>query len=135
MFKSIRALTDAIQTMNVAILAALKAQEAKGPSEDRLADLEISRATWEAEMEGVLMKAEGKLKAANNAESRTRTMVKHYEKDADPFGEDSDAPEVQGTLDLPPEHVQFGGEEGVYPLQENLASHDGKAIALRAKFM
>lgn len=83
--------------------------------EDRLEDLERSRALWEAEVEGVLLQAENKFKAARSSEERTRRLAESAE-----FDEDG--------LDELPERIQElyrrdeagGPEEGVQPVPEGM---------------
>jgi len=99
------------------------------PVFERLQDLEQSRSMWEAEVEGVLAKAEGKLKAAANSEARERTMRKTYENDVDPFGDDSE--EVEAVF--PVGDVAAGEEEGLPAVRMDVAP-DYKAIALSRKF-
>jgi len=106
-------------------------QREAGPGEARLEDLERSRAKWEAEMEALLIKADSTYKSAANAESRARTMVKAYEKELDPFPEDSEE-ELEQAAVLP-EYARAGEAEGVQPLRVDVAS-DYKQNALRHKF-
>jgi len=72
------------------LTAIAEKQRELGPALDRLDALEISRHHFEAEIQGVLLKADGKLKAANNAEARERQLKKSYERFADPFPEEGD---------------------------------------------
>jgi len=100
-----------------------------GPAEARLEELERSRARWEAEIEALVMKAGGTLKAASNAESRSRTMIRHAEKLSDPFAEPGE--EVQPPLfegDAAPSEA-----EEMQPLRLAVAANS-KEGRLRAKF-
>lgn len=132
--KNFRRAVDALER-----LAATQAQAVKSqPSERRLeeleqlvARLELERARWEAEMDGVLMKAEGKLQAANNSESRTRTMKKAYEKELDPF--DPDSEEIETAV--PAGDVPTGQEEEMYGVRMGVAPRNSKALATRAKWL
>jgi len=99
----------------------------QAPALDRLEALELSRAQFEADIEGVLMKAEGKLKAASNAEARERTMQKGR---LDPF--DSEGAADEEAVRYPDAPV--GQEEEMHPLHMDLAP-GSKAYALRAKFL
>jgi len=100
-----------------------------GPATTRLEDIERRQAMWEVEMEALVATAKGKFEAANNAESRTRSMKKYYEKNVDPFGEESE--EVPAAL---PTGDALGGEtEGVPPLRVDVAANH-KANALMYKF-
>lgn len=134
-FRPFRDLTEAVQSLSEHVRQLRQGLARERPAMDRLEALEHSRATWEAEMEGFLLKADGKLKAANNSEARERTMRKAYEAIADPFDPDSEegiSPEQQ--------HLRLGNappseEEGVYDVPVGVEGEDWKARALRAKFM
>ena len=130
--KDFRRIADALERLASTHLQLVRGQ----PSDRRLIDLEelvvkleLSRAQWEAEVEAVLMKAEGKLHAANNAESRTRTMKKSYEKQLDPFDLGSD--EIEAIV--PDSDVPAGEEAGVYEMPPPLETNS-KTQALRAKW-
>jgi len=95
----------------------------------RVEELELSRGIWEAGIEADVLKAQGKLQAANNAEARARTMGRHAERflmDGDPEGQEG-SEAVRAGDDAP------GAAEGVYPLPVGLET-DPKQIALRHKF-
>jgi len=124
-----RRIADALERLAATTTRGITALEAQGPPLDRLEDLELNRVRFEAEMEGLLLKAEGKLKAASNAEARERTMRKSYEDDADPFGEDGDEIEA---LDAPI-YVEGGDEEGLQPVHVGLEKNS-KDYARRLKF-
>jgi len=129
MFKTFRALTEAILRLINCLNALAAIQREQGPAEDRLDDLERSRSQWEAEVEGMLMKAEGKLQASNNAENRTRTMKKSYESLLDPLDLDSEEePEA-----LPQRYAPIGEEEGLQPVRVDVAP-TFRQIALSRKF-
>ena len=140
MFGKSRETVEALQGIVGALLRLVEGMEKalKAVGDDprttaRLEDLELSRAKWEAQMEAVVLKADSTLKAANNAESRARTMVKHYEKDAPegaPPGEEGIQPEGYEPPfgDVPP-----GPEEGVQPLHLDVETSP-KSRALMAKF-
>ena len=82
----------------------------------------------------MLMKAEGKLKAAANSEARERTMRKSYEKHLDPFDPDGEE-EVRPVGEvLPDRDVWLGEPEGVSAVRVGVES-DYKQAALRHKFM
>ena len=97
---------------------------------DRIEELELSRAKWEAELEGLLMKAESKLKASNNAEARTRVMKKSYESFADE-GETEIAQEV--FQHIPDGNVAPSRAEPLPAMHVDVAQND-KAGAVRMKF-
>jgi len=129
MFKPFRSLTEALHRLINCLNALAAIQREQGPAEDRLDDLERTRAQWEAEVEGMLMKAEGKLQAANNAENRTRTMKKSYENLLDPLDLDSEEePEV-----LPQRYAPIGEEEELQPVRLDVAP-TFRQIALSRKF-
>jgi len=128
--RDFRALTEAVNGLSEHIRQARAVQAKSNPSEARLEELERSRALFEADMEALLMKAEGKLQAANNAESRTRTMKKSYEKLVDPF--DLDSEEVEAPVSGG--YAPLGEEEGVQQLYMDVAPNN-KTRALRAKFL
>ena len=128
-------LLEAVETLASAIAELTRAQHAARPAEARLAELEelvvkleLDRSKWEAEIDGVLLKAEGKLQAANNAEARTRTMKKSYEHLVDP--RDPDSEELEEAL--PRGYAPAGAEEQLSPMPMVLASN--KANALMSKF-
>lgn len=129
MFATIRALTEAVLRLKATLDAVVVAQRDAGPAEDRLMALELSRAQWEADLEGLLSKAEGRLKAANNAENRERTMRKSYEKLLDPLGADFE----EEPAPVRPDYAPPSEEEGVQPVRVDVAT-DYKAIALNRKF-
>jgi len=125
-----RRIADALERLAATQTRAVTEAAERHPSEERLDDLELGRSRFEAEMEGLLMKAEGKLKAASNAEARERHQRRQYEAELDPFSEDSE--EVQRRLqDVDAEGLQ---EEEVQPLHLGLETNS-KAHALRAKWM
>ena len=131
--RDFRRVADAIERLAATHSQVVRAQ----PSDRRLDELEelvvkleLDRARWEVETEGVLLKAEGKLKAANNAEARTRTMKRSYEKLIDPFDPDGEA--VQAPV--PEGYVPASAEEAMHPVRVDLAPISKKEFALRAKW-
>jgi len=106
-------------------------QRQNGPPDERLEELERTRAMWEAEMEALLLKANSTLKGAANAESRSRTMLKHAEKLTDPFAEEGD----QGQDGIPPEYGGVRPAEGVHDVPVGVAPLNSKALAQRLKFL
>ncbi len=129
--REIRELPGVIRRLTAAIQDVATLQREAGPGEHRLEELELSRAKWEAEMEALLIKADSTYKSAANAESRARTMVKAYEKELDPFPENSEEIEEADVL---PGHARAGEVEEVQPLHLGLAANN-KAHALRAKWL
>ena len=131
-FRAFRRLFAAIERLAYQIERVAQALEDAGPALRRLDELELSRHKFEAMMEGLYLKAEGKLKAASNAEARERQLKKSYEKHViDALDLDSDArPEDETVL---PVHAAPGEEKGVHALRLDVAP-SGKAFAVRAKF-
>jgi len=131
-FRDFRSLLDALRAL-VSVLADLvEAQRELGPAVERLEALELSRHHFEAEISGMVLKAEGKLKAANNSEARERQLKKSYENRIDPLDPDSqEAEEVGETVyDL---DVARGEEERLQALRLDVAPNS-KANALRRKW-
>jgi len=108
-------------------------QEDQGPATARLEKLELSRFQFEAMCEGLLQKAEGKLRAANNAEARERANKKSYEHLLDPLAEEGVEPETPGRHPDSANDVGDGEEERVSALRLDVAPNN-KALAQRAKF-
>jgi len=80
MFKTIRSLEEAIHRCAVAwenivgvLLKDIELRSGDGDLETRLRELEHNRDKWEAQVEGLLMKAEGQYKAAMASEGRAKT--------------------------------------------------------------
>ena len=110
-----------------------QAQKDAGPATARLEALELGRHQWEATCEGLLQKAEGKLRAANNAEARERANKKSYAHLIDPLDEIGLEPETPaGNPDRNIDASQRGAE-GMPALRVDVA-HNNKALAQRAKF-
>ncbi len=128
-FRDFRRAADAIERLAAGISTAQRERVDTGPLLERLVDLETSRAMWEAECEALLMKAEGKLKAAANSEARERTMQRNREADIDPFNHDGD----EESEVIPRGYAPAGEEEGVPPVRVDVA-RDYKALALSRKF-
>lgn len=121
--------TKALWALTHEVHALLLEHEKAGPLLERVADLELTRVQWEANQEGLVAKAQGKLSAANNAEARARTMEKHVERQLDPFAEEGEElPETRS------DDAARGTEEGVQPLRLDVAPVSPKEFALRAKF-
>lgn len=127
-----RRLIFAIEGLVAVLGETLLLQREAGPALDRIGALELSRHQFEAEMQGVLLKADGKLKAASNAEARERQLKKSYERDVDPFSEDGEEVAEAGgavlALDAP-----SGEAERVSALRLGVAA-DPKAGAVSAKW-
>lgn len=131
-FRDFRRLVEALQQLVGVLRELLHVQRGAGPALDRISALELSRHQFEAEIQGVLLKADGKLKAANNAEARERQLKKSYERDADPFGDPSEEVAEAGRPVLVNDAAERQGER-VPSLRVGLAP-DRKAAALTAKW-
>lgn len=136
-FRSFRRLLDALENIgdrlravSVSLLEVIRLQQELGPARERLEKLELSRARFEAECEGKLLQADGKLKAAANAEARERQLKKSYERIVDERDPDVEAGEEGTVLPL---DAQAREEERVQALRLVVAPN-GKAAAVRAKF-
>lgn len=137
MFQAFRALPEAVRSVTIALEHVdqslrdyLTLQEQAGAVLERVEHLERTRSIWEAEIEAGVLKADGKLKAANNAESRARTMERHVEKHLDPFDEDGEegALQEQGQGQLSELDVEAGNEQGVLPVPVGLEGPKSNAI-------
>jgi len=130
--ESLQAISTALQNIATHQSAVLDRQEDAGAMSERLEGLELSQSRWEAEMEGHLQRADSALKAARNAEERTRTMKKSYEKhQLDPFNLDGE--EAEATP-VPAGYAPAGEAERVQPVHLDVAPVNSKAYALRAKY-
>ncbi len=126
-------LQTAVNSLGYEVSKLIQAQRAQGPATERLEALELSRHQFEAMCEGLLQKAEGKLRAANNAEARERANKKSYEHLLDPLAEDGVEPEAPVRH---PDSVDYGpsGEaERMSALRLDVAANP-KTLAQRAKF-
>lgn len=127
-----RRLVDAVQRLVHVLDNLLQLQKDAGPALDRLAALELSRHQFEAAIEGKLLQADGKLKAASNAEQRERQLKRSYEK----LIEERDLDGEQGPAEGSPVRdvdADASEAERVSALRLDVAP-DHKAIALRAKW-
>ena len=129
-FSDFRRCADALERLAASQTRQISSADEGRISADRLNQLELDRAQFESDCEGLLMKAEGKLHAASNAEARTRTMKKSYEEDIF-AGSDPDSPEVGDRVRAGDVEAVEEGE--VLPVPVALALND-KAYATRAKF-
>ena len=128
-----RPLVESVEQLTGTLVAVAEIQQERGPAIDRLDALELSRVRFEAECEGLLLKADGKLKAANNSEARERQLKRAQDK-RDPFGEDGDdrQPATGDEQALLDNVFQAAGADRAL---EDVAQPEGKkARALRAKW-
>jgi len=129
-----RGVSSRLEGIRVLLIEDLRLRSEAGTSSDRLEALELSRVLWEAEVEGTLAKAEGKLKAAANADARARTMSKHAEGLFDEFDPDREGSIQEGRDDVPEPDADPGEGQGVLPLRVGLEATDGKTLARNYKF-
>jgi len=127
---AIESLAGSVRGLVIALAHDVEQRAEAGGALERLEALERTRSMWEAEMEALVLKAEGKLKASNNSEARARTMVRHYEKEFDPLDPDRD--EVEDGI--PAGYAPAGAEERLHAMPESVAVEPKKALATRVKF-
>jgi len=130
-FSGFSRLIEAILQLSRELGDLVEAQHQIAPATLRLDALEHQRHQFEAEIEGLLLKAEGKLKAANNAEARERALKRSYEKNLDPFNPDGE--EGTGEGGVLPVHVQASESERLSPVRLDVAPNN-KAAAIMAKW-
>lgn len=130
-FSGFRRFLEAILALVAAVESLTKAQGSAAPAIGRLEALELSRHQFEAQMEGLYLKAEGKAKAAANAEARERQLKKSYEANLDSF--DSDGEAGSGKSPILPDDVEASAEERMHSLRLDMAP-DPKAAAVSAKW-
>jgi len=129
-FSDFRRCADALERLAASQTRQITSAEDARLSGDRLDQLELGRAQFESDCEGLLTKAEGKLKAAANAEARERTMRKNHAEDIfSDVGEDSD----ELTARVPALDAPTSEPEEVLDVPMALALND-KSYATRAKF-
>ena len=131
-FQGFRRLVEAIQRLTAALEDVARIQRELGPALDRLEALEHSRHQFEAECEGMLLKADGKLKAASSAEQRERQIRKSQERLADPFDPEGVEAAEPRTI-LPTNNAPPSEAPGVPPVRLALATND-KSLAVRTKW-
>lgn len=132
--RDFRRTADALERVASTITAATKRHYDSDAMMERLNELERDRTMWEADVEALLMKAEGKLKAAANSEARERHQRQKYEDLIGGFD-----PEGQGVVQedgaaVQPGDVEGSETEGMHVMSVGMAPNK-KAHALRAKWM
>lgn len=137
--RDFRRLTDAILRLVEGVLqlrrsldSLVQIQQEAGPTLERLEALELARHQFEAEVQGTLLEAKGKLKASLNAEARERQLKKHNERLADPLADDGEEPTEAGEVLLPLD-AKIREEERLSTLRLGVAP-DRKAAAVNAKW-
>lgn len=140
MFRAFRRLLAAIDQiaedlggLTNALLDVARMQQELGPASERLDALERERAQFHAEIEGLLLRAEGKLRAANNSEARERQLKKSYERLVDPLDENGDGQTPTRRHADSDNDAPAGEAEGMPPLRLGVAPTN-KTLAQRAKF-
>lgn len=129
-----RPLIAGVELLDDSVRKLAVAQQELGPAVERLEMLELSRVHFEAECEGMLLKADGKLKAASNAEARERQIKKSYERNlTDPFPPDGNGETPEGGTALLANNAQAGEAQRVPSMYVGMAS-TRKTLALRAKW-
>jgi len=129
---SLGALVVEIQLLNNLLRDLARTQQEAGPALDRIAALELNRHQFEAECEGMLLKADGKLKAAMASEARERQIKKANDRLADPFADEGEEA-AEAARAVQPNHVEAGKAEGLYAMHLDVAT-DRKAAAVNAKW-
>jgi len=132
LFQGFRHLLEGIQALTDALKDLTDVQRQLGPSLDRLEALELSRVHFEADVEGMLLKADGKLKAANASESRERQIRKANERLVDTFDPDGDPEPQPGrpVLDVDAESREAQG----LPAMRLALAPNNKTHAVNAKW-
>ena len=128
--RDFRRIADALERLAASVTAAASRQQSTTALTDRIEDLERERGLWEADVEGLLAKAEGKLKASLNAEARERTMQRKSADGFDPFLAPGE--EIEATV--PAGDATNGEAEELQQMRLDLAPISRKEYALRAKF-
>ncbi len=138
-FRDFRLLVEAIgELVSVlgelagALLEIVATNKGLGPMIDRVEALELGRGQFEADCEGKLLKAEGKLKAANNSEARERQLKRSYESQTEALTLIGEDPETPGDP-VRADHVEPGEAERVPAVRLDVAPND-KQAALRRKW-
>lgn len=130
---AIHSLTDVLRGVSAQLAELCAIQKEMGPARERLEQLELGRHTFEAQMEGLVLKAEGKFRSANNAEARERQLKRSYENLTDPFVEDGDRAEAPVGDPDSGDHAAPGKAEGLPPVRLVVAPSN-KARAQQAKW-
>jgi len=125
--------SDGLKALTRAVIDVGRIQQEQGPARERLEALELSRAQWEAEMQGLVLKAEGQYRAAFNAEARERTIKKSNERNADSFSETGDQPETPEDVTVLSDDVAPSEEERLQSMRLVLEANP-KAIAVNHKW-
>lgn len=128
--RDFRRIADALERLAASQTRTRELLEERRLSDERLDQLELDRAQFESDCEGLLRKADGKLKAAANAEARERTMQKRSADGLDPFLRSGE--EIEATV--PEGDAPDGTTKELPPLRLDVAPESPKAYATRMKF-
>lgn len=131
-FRDFRRLVDALRELVTPLRELAAGQNEAGRAVDRIEALELSRAQFEAEVQGALLEAKGKLKAALNSEARERQLRKHNERITGTIVDDGEEVAEGGDAVLS-EHVAAGEAERMQALRVDVARNP-KAAAIAAKW-
>ena len=133
LISALQGIRNALRDVTGGLAALCATQKAAGPATERLDALEREHHQFEAMCEGLLLKAEGKLRSANNAEARTRADKKSYEHLIDPLYEVGVEPETAARHPDSGDDAATGDAERLSALRLDVAPNP-KALAQRAKF-
>lgn len=141
MFRGFNRALDALERIatSLATLSRARGEQLEsgadvGPFLGRLDELERSRAVWEAEIEALLIKAEGTFKGARNAEERTRHMVKAGDDGTEDGASNGESELIEALQrQLLAANGGPGEGEGVPPVREDVGL-SGKGWAQRMKY-
>lgn len=128
-FRVFRDLSVVIGRLGDLIAKLVDLHQELGSSLDRLTALELRMATFEAEVQGMLLKAENKLSAAHNAEQRERQLKRSYERQLDILDPDGNTE----PRAVPSDDAQASEEEKVPALHLGV-DQNSRAVAVRAKW-
>lgn len=131
-FQGFRRFLEVITALTSALEQLATIQRNLGPALERLEVLERGRHHFEAECQGLLLKAEGRVKAANSSEQRERQIKKANDKLVD-FGDlESEEATPHGTYVLSDDGK--GSAAPRLPALPLVLARNDKAHAVRAKF-
>jgi len=145
MFKTLRQIADALNALTALGDSALTVLEAHASAtregdglSDRVATLELSRATWEANVEGEMLRADNQFRNARNSEERVRHQKKGVaDEGIEGVTSEGEAEilEAYRALGLLQNFDGAGGEEeGVLDMPNDVEVVPRKTLALRSKF-
>lgn len=135
----IEELVDAIGTVSLLLGRYLHELSEESGFRDRLQELELSRAKWEAEIEAALVKVESRYKAASSSEARERALRRsNAGTDNGDLASEEDVLDAYRSMGwVPRGDAETGEDEGVPAVPEDVEQVDRtaqKAAALAVKF-